>query len=181
MPSSNELKLLDIIAAKPEGTQRHLANASGFSLGLTNTILKKLAMTGYIKIQNLNARKMLYILTPKGLAEKSRRSYDYILNTIKSYHTCLNRIKSVINNEISAGKKHFTIIGTGNIADIVELAIIELGRSDITFSRQNENSALQPSDDTTALDCRLKSIADNSGNIGISMLSKLLEGDTLLK
>lgn len=178
MPSSNELKLLDIIAAKSAGTQRHLANASGFSLGLTNTILKKLASTGYIKIQNLNARKMLYMLTPKGIAEKSRRSYDYILNTIKTYHTCLNRIKSVINDEISAGKKHFIIIGTGNIADIVELAITELGRSDITFSRQNKNSALRPADNYTVLDCRLKSVSDDSGNIGISMLSKLLEGAT---
>lgn len=177
MPSTNELKLLDLITAKPAGTQRHLATASGFSLGLTNTILKKLARTGYIKIQNLNARKMLYILTPKGIAEKSRRSYDYILNTIKSYQTCLNRIKSVISDEISAGKKRFIIVGAGNIADIVELAITELGRSDITFTRQGENAALQPADDTTVLDCRFRSVSDNSGNIGISMLSKLLEGD----
>ncbi len=177
MPSANELKLLDLIAGEPAGTQRHLASASGFSLGLTNTILKKLASTGYIKIQNLTARKMRYLLTPKGLAEKSRRSYDYILNTIKSYHTCLGRIKSVLNGEISAGKKHFLIIGTGNIAGIVELAVTELGRSDITFSRQNETAAFQPADNTTVLDCRLRSVSDNSGNIGISMLSKLLEGD----
>ncbi|MBI4656275.1 MAG: winged helix-turn-helix transcriptional regulator [Elusimicrobia bacterium] len=190
MPSSNELKILDLIAEKPAGSQRDFASASGFSLGLTNAILKRLAMTGYIKIQNLNARKMRYMLTPKGLSEKSRRTIDYITNTIKTFHTCLNRVKAALEKEIADGKKHFIIIGEGNIAELTELALKELGGG-ITFEKAGNspvchsvlrhgiygvNPKTQNAHETVVLDCRFDAMED--GKIGISMLSKLLEIDS---
>ncbi|MFH1618527.1 MAG: winged helix-turn-helix transcriptional regulator [bacterium] len=175
MPSPNELKLLDLMAEKPAGSQRALAAASGFSLGLTNAILRRLVRTGYIKIQSLSPRKMSYMLTPKGLSEKTRRSCDYIVNTIKSFRTCLGRVKGVIGGEIAAGKRHFIIIGDGNIAELTELALRELGGG-VTFEKTDKILPdLNPA--AVVLDCRFDAMED--GKIGISMLSKLLEGSVI--
>jgi predicted transcriptional regulator len=165
------LKILVLIAERPAGSQRDFASASGFSLGLTNAILKRLAKTGYIKIQNLNSRKMKYILTAKGLSEKTWRTIDYITNTIKTFHTCSNRVRAVLEKEIHGGKKHFIIVGEGNIAELTELALKELGNG-ITFEKVGKWRP-KKNLESVILDCRSDAAPD--GKIGISMLSKLLE------
>lgn len=173
MTTDNDIRIIDLLAGKNASTQRELAGAAGFSLGLTNSILKRLAKTGYIKMQNLDARKMRYILTPKGLAEKSRRSYDYIVNTISAFNSCLCRVKLILNAEIAAGARNFEIVGEGNIADLVELAVKELERTDITCSRREKSSSPRGAE-SRVLDCRL--CAEENGGMGIFMLSRLLDG-----
>src|SRR5438876_6632475 len=77
---------LEILTAIGEGrpvTQRALAARLGVALGLTNLYVKRLARKGYIKIVEFPrkpaARKRLrYLLTSKGLAEKSRLTYEHM-------------------------------------------------------------------------------------------------------
>src|SRR5262249_56679704 len=75
---------LQILTAIGEGhplTQRDLAQRLGVALGLTNLYLKRLARKGFIKVvqfpQKPAARKRLrYLVTPTGIAEKSRLTYE---------------------------------------------------------------------------------------------------------
>src|SRR5436853_4537686 len=84
---------LEILTAIGEGeplTQRALAERMGVALGLTNLYLKRLATKGYIKIADFGkkpaARKRLrYLLTAKGLAEKTRLTYEYINRSVTQY------------------------------------------------------------------------------------------------
>ena len=68
------LNLLRKIKNKPESSQRELAVELGFSLGKLNYCLKALKSKGLIKIanfrQNPNKINYIYVLTPKGIAEK---------------------------------------------------------------------------------------------------------------
>ena len=174
MPSPNELKILDIIALGALSTQRDLADACGFSLGLTNAIIKRLARTGYIKTNNLNAKKMRYILSPKGMAELSRRSCNYILGTIRVYHVCLDAIKTLINSEITAGKRQFIIKGDGEIAGLVEIALKDTGRKDVTFLKHGGAGFLKNyGSDTAVLDCGIKPNGNRNGVINV--IERLLE------
>ncbi len=174
MPSSNELKILDLISQKPAGSQRDFASASGFSLGLTNAILKRLAKTGYIKIHALNSRKVRYILTPKGISEKTRKSIDYIINSIKTFRLCFDRVKALVNEEIKKGRKHFIIVGEGSLADLAELALKEIGG--ITFEKTNK--VLKVSKDSTLiLNCRTD--VKKTGEIGVSLLSDILDIESM--
>ena len=71
---SHEKKLLDVIAAKPEITQRELSDELGLSLGKTNFVLTALIDRGLVKVDNFkrsdNKVGYAYLLTPKGISEK---------------------------------------------------------------------------------------------------------------
>ena len=72
----DEHKILRKIGTKPQTTQRELAKELSFSLGKLNYCMKELKKKGLIKIQNFknNKKKLnyLYVITPKGIAEKTR-------------------------------------------------------------------------------------------------------------
>ncbi len=76
-----ELKIIEEISREKNLTQRKISHKLGLSLGMTNLVLKRLANKGYIKVKGLNRRKVQYILTPKGFAEKTKKSYRYYLNS----------------------------------------------------------------------------------------------------
>lgn len=64
-------------------TQRKISKRTGLSLGAVNLLLKKMAHKGLVKIEKLNARTVRYTLTPKGIKEKSRLTYRFIIKSYK--------------------------------------------------------------------------------------------------
>ena len=77
------------IKNKPNSTQRELAVQLGFSLGKLNYCLKALKNKGLVKISNFkkNPRKTnyIYILTPKGITEKSKLTINFMKRKMKEY------------------------------------------------------------------------------------------------
>lgn len=75
-------RLLKILEANPAASQRELARAAGISLGKLNYCLKALAEKGLVKIVNFqkNPNKLgyLYVLTPRGLAERARLTVEFL-------------------------------------------------------------------------------------------------------
>ena len=83
MPDSQDnLNLLRKIKNKPESSQRELAEELDFSLGKLNYCLRALKIKGLIKISNFkkNPKKInyIYVLTPKGILEKTRLSINFM-------------------------------------------------------------------------------------------------------
>ena len=79
------LEILQAIEKKENVTQRHLAQDLGVALGLANSYLKRCARKGFIKIQQAPPNRYLYYLTPKGFAEKSRLSAQYLSSSFDFY------------------------------------------------------------------------------------------------
>ncbi len=79
----HEYEVLNHLQENELTTQRKISSRTGLSLGAVNLLLKKMARKGLIKVEKLNARTMRYILTPKGLEEKSRLTYRYIRNSYR--------------------------------------------------------------------------------------------------
>lgn len=75
-------RLLDILNESPDQSQRFLAQEVGLSLGLVNLWLKRLAESGYIRIENSGKRKMLYVVTPQGLEEKMK-AFEWLMGYLK--------------------------------------------------------------------------------------------------
>ena len=73
----------------PESSQRDLAEELGFSLGKLNYCLKKLKEKGLIKIRNFeknpNKLNYIYILTPKGIGEKTRLTVSFMKRKMEEY------------------------------------------------------------------------------------------------
>ena len=83
------LNLLRKIKNKPASTQRELAEELGFSLGKLNYCLKALRSKGLIKISNFrknpNKLNYFYILTPKGISEKTKLTINFMKRKMKEY------------------------------------------------------------------------------------------------
>ena len=81
--------LLRKINKNPESSQRELAEELGFSLGKLNYCLKALKNKGLIKIENFtknpNKINYFYVLTPKGLEEKSKLTINFMRRKMREY------------------------------------------------------------------------------------------------
>ena len=77
------------IQKQPKTSQRDLAEELGFSLGKLNYCLKALQQKGHIKIKNFqkntNKLKYIYVLTPKGIAEKTKLTINFMKRKMKEY------------------------------------------------------------------------------------------------
>jgi EPS-associated MarR family transcriptional regulator len=73
--NEDDLKVLHLVHNNPEISQRGIAEQMGFSLGKVNYCIKALTEIGFIKLQNFSRsdKKLgyLYVLTPKGIKEKT--------------------------------------------------------------------------------------------------------------
>ena len=96
--------LLRSISKQPGQTQRELANSLGFSLGKLNYCMKALKTKGLIKISNFkkNPKKLnyIYILTPKGMTEKTKLTINFMKRKIKEYED----LKKELQNDIKKNK-----------------------------------------------------------------------------
>ena len=85
----DHFEVLRKIKTKPESTQRELAEELGFSLGKLNYCLKALRQKGLIKINNFtrnpNKINYIYVLTPKGIAEKTKLTIRFMKRKMKEY------------------------------------------------------------------------------------------------
>ena len=87
--NQDHFELLRKIEKKPDSTQRELAEDLGFSLGKLNYCLKALREKGLIKIENFkkNPKKInyIYVLTPKGITEKTKLTINFMKRKMKEY------------------------------------------------------------------------------------------------
>mgnify|MGYP001562909326 FL=1 len=125
-----ELEILTAIADGDSTTQRALAARLGVALGLTNLYLKRLAKKGYIKVAGFPrkpaARKRLrYLLTTRGIAEKSRLTYDHMIYSLNLYRRARQTLRESLSLLPRAGMKRIALCGTGEAAELAYLALKE--------------------------------------------------------
>ena len=95
--NSDEFDVLRKIQKKPDSTQRDLAKELGFSLGKMNYCLKSLKNKGLIKIGNFrkNPEKInyIYLLTPRGIAEKTKLTVNFMKRKMQEYDELKKELK----------------------------------------------------------------------------------------
>lgn len=88
-PTEQHYKLLTALEQNPEASQRELAAELGISLGKVNYCLKALVQVGWIKVGNFthsnNKLGYLYLLTPKGIEEKSALTKHFLQRKIEEF------------------------------------------------------------------------------------------------
>jgi EPS-associated MarR family transcriptional regulator len=92
-------RLLRLLEANPELSQRQLAQALGISVGKVNFCLNALIQRGLVKARNFrNSRNKLaymYFLTPAGFEEKARVSINYLKIKLREYETLRSEIEEL--------------------------------------------------------------------------------------
>lgn len=104
----------------PPLRQRDLALLAKTSLGMTNSILKRLAQKGWITVKRLNSRNIHYAVTMEGFNEIIHRSYGYFKRTIKNVACYKDAIDEVIRNAAGKKMKAALLIGASDLEFIVE-------------------------------------------------------------
>jgi len=95
-------RVLHLLEEQPELTQRELAQKLGISLGGVNYCLKALVDVGHIKAGNFNKNTnktvYLYLLTPQGIAEKTKLTAGFLKRKMEEYHALKKEIESIQSN-----------------------------------------------------------------------------------
>ena len=130
-----EFELINIVGSEIASSQRDLSRRMNLSLGQTNMLLRRLITKGYIRISQLNKRKVQYLLTPKGFSEKMNKSVKYTLKTINSITIIKERFKALLKEIYEKGERKFFILGESDLASVVEMVMRELSFKDCSVQR----------------------------------------------
>jgi DNA-binding MarR family transcriptional regulator len=126
LESQRDLELLLALEEDSRTTQRSLAGRLGIALGLTNLYLKRLARKGYIKCVTIPPNRLVYLVTPRGLARKARLTYEFMQYSLDLYRDARHQLREAFERRFSNGDRRIAIFGTGDAAELAYLSIKEL-------------------------------------------------------
>ena len=121
------LQALEAIAEDDQLTQRSLASKLGIALGLTNIYLKRLVRKGYVKCVNVQSNRLRYLLTPTGIAEKTRLTYEFMQYSLFLYGQVRQHLHAVLEPYMLDSRTRVAVFGTGEAAELAYLSIAGLG------------------------------------------------------
>ncbi|MBU0699661.1 MAG: winged helix-turn-helix transcriptional regulator, partial [Proteobacteria bacterium] len=119
------LKILEEIDKGNDPSQRELAKKLDISLGLANSFIKRLVQKGYFKVTNIPKKRVKYILTPKGAAEKTRLTYKYIQYSYKFYSETRQKLSKLFKELESQGILRMVFYGANDFAEIAYISLQE--------------------------------------------------------
>ena len=96
----DHFEVLRRVQKKPNSSQRELAEELGFSLGKLNYCLKALQKKGLVKLQNFSRKKnkfkytIQYVITPKGIAERTKLTVNFMRQKLKEYDELKRELKN---------------------------------------------------------------------------------------
>ena len=92
-------RVMRLLQANPDLTQRELAEQLGVSVSGLNYCLKALIDKGWVKMQNFSQSKnkfgYVYILTPAGMAEKAALTNIFLKRKLSEYESLKLEIKEL--------------------------------------------------------------------------------------
>jgi len=128
--SENKAVMLGLLAAVERDsalTQRHLARELGIALGLANAYLRRCAKKGLIKMRQVPLNRYAYYLTPRGFAEKSRLTAEYLSTSFDFFRQARRDCAALLAAAAERGWRRVALVGAGELAEIAVLGAAESG------------------------------------------------------
>ncbi len=121
--------ILDAISNSAQITQRELSKKTGLSLGTINILLTKMTKEGLIKVKQIPVNRVLYILTPEGMAEKVNKTYNYIKRQYQYINNTVEKISSNLNQISRTYKNVCIILENDELDDLIKIAASNLSQN----------------------------------------------------
>lgn len=121
-----DLRLLEAVHQDSRVTQRGLASQLGIALGLANIYLKRMIHKGFIKCVNVQPNRISYLITPRGIAEKARLTYEFMDYSLHLYGEVRQHLRAALQDCAAAGQR-VAICGRGEAAELAYLSLKESG------------------------------------------------------
>ncbi len=117
------LEILNRIEENGRVTQPEIASRLGISIGLANAFIKRIARKGYIKLTTIPRDRAKYLITPQGIAAKSRLTLKYLQYSLNFYKNARDTIARAFALLAREGIKEVVFYGAGEFAEIAYLLL----------------------------------------------------------
>ncbi len=128
MANQEEITRYNILQSLENGdqiSQRQLSSQLGINVASVNFALKKLTKRGFVKMLGANPRRIQYILTPKGIAEKTQLAYKFFDRNFHFYKVVRKDVESKIDSIPFHGRKRIAIYGVTDLLELELIAIVD--------------------------------------------------------
>ncbi len=117
-------EILEHIERSDAVNQRGLAAELGVALGLVNAYIARAVDKGWVKVQQIPARRYRYYLTPKGFAEKSRLTLQYLNDSFVALRRARASFERLYDALAKEGVRRVALAGDDDLVDIAVLAAL---------------------------------------------------------
>lgn len=121
----HELDLLRTVEQDCRLTNRIAARKLGVSLKLAHQLLARMVEKGLLHVRVVHARRWDYFLTPRGLAEKTRLTLEFLEFSMRFYREARRRSSSLCKELRRRGVRSVAFLGAGDLAEIAYLGVRE--------------------------------------------------------
>jgi predicted transcriptional regulator len=118
-------QILEHVEKTPVLTNRKAARKLEVSVKLAHSLLSQLVTKGLLHIHKQNSRRWDYFLTPTGIAEKARLTYQFLDFTMQFYREARRRSAEVLAAMEKSGVRRIAFLGATELAEIAYLGIRE--------------------------------------------------------
>jgi len=133
--------VLNLLNSVDDGaqSQRRIAEELGIALGLVNAYLKRCVKKGLVKVSEAPARRYAYYLTPKGFAEKSRLTVEYLSASFSFFRQA--RADCIQTFALAKERNFQTLVlcGKSDLAEIAVLSAVDCGIAIAAIVDPNSN------------------------------------------
>jgi DNA-binding MarR family transcriptional regulator len=123
--AEHALRILEHIEHDPEVTQAHLAAQLGVAVGSVNWYLKRLIAKGFVKVTQLQRRRLRYLITPQGIGEKARLTLSFMEVSLQVYRRIRSQSRALLAQVRTRGYQRVRVLGDGDVAEIIRLTCLE--------------------------------------------------------
>jgi len=127
LDSSRSLQLLSEIGGEEPLSQRELSRRLGIAVGLVNSYLKNLVSKGFVRVKNFPSNRYAYLLTPQGIAEKSRLAYQHLSYFTSLYTVARQDYLDLFRRLEQSGVSEVAFCGVDEVAEVAYLSLRETG------------------------------------------------------
>jgi DNA-binding MarR family transcriptional regulator len=121
------LGLLEYVGRGGEQSQRRLASELGVALGLANAYLRRCVNKGLVKVRHVPARRYAYYLTPRGFAEKSRLTFEFMSHSFSLFRQAKADCMAALECARRRGYGRIALIGASDLAEIAFICALDGG------------------------------------------------------
>jgi predicted transcriptional regulator len=121
------LELLNAVERNNAQTQRRLASELGIALGLANAYLRRCIKKGWVKARQVPAGRHIYYLTPRGFAEKSKLTVQYLYYSFEFFRQAKTDYIELFEEARKRGQVRLAFSGKSDLTEIAAICIPEAG------------------------------------------------------
>lgn len=139
----DERIVLNLLNSVDDGaqSQRRIAEELGIALGLVNAYLKRCIKKGLVKVSQAPARRYAYYLTPKGFAEKSRLTVEYLSSSFSFFRQAKADCARVLQLARAQQFQNLVLCGKSDLAEIAMLSAVDCGVLIVAIVDQDASEA----------------------------------------